>query len=51
MRNLLSGFVSGVCLVILWVMLTKPKDGKITISDGAWPFQVAKTSSTTILYG
>jgi hypothetical protein len=25
MRNLLSGFVSGACLVVLCVLLTKPK--------------------------
>lgn len=25
MRNLLSGLVSGACLVILWAVLTKPK--------------------------
>jgi hypothetical protein len=25
MRNLPSGLVSGVCLVTLWAMLTKPK--------------------------
>ncbi len=25
MRNLLSGLVSGACMVVLWAVLTKPK--------------------------
>lgn len=33
MRNLLSGLVSGAGLVILWAMLTKPKQTMAWTSD------------------
>lgn len=33
MRNLLSGIVSGACLVVLWAVLTHKPGGTITIAD------------------